>query len=86
MFIFELKEKAAKDIEKLPLKIRERILRKLKFYSLQENPFKYAEKVKDSMFGEYKFRIGDYRAIFDVDGRKITILKVGHRKDIYKKL
>lgn len=86
MFIFELKGKAAKEIDRLPPKIRERILRKLKFYSLQENPFKYTEKIKDSMFGEYKFRIGDYRAIFDVEDNKIVILKVGHRKDIYKKL
>lgn len=86
MFIFELKEKASEDIDKLPSQIRERILKKLKFYSFQENPLKYAEKIKDSKFGEYKFRIGDYRAIFDVEGNKITILKVGHRRDIYKKL
>lgn len=85
MFIFELKGKAAKDIDKLSPKVRERILRKLKFYSLQENSLKYAEKIKDSTFGEYKFRIGDYRAIFDIEDNKVVILKIGHRRDIYKK-
>ncbi|MCD6085478.1 hypothetical protein J7J41_00580 [bacterium] len=28
--------------------------------------------------------MGNYRVLFDVKDRKIIILKVGHRKDIYK--
>lgn len=85
MFIFELKQKVSQEIKKLPSSIRKRILKKLKFYSSQENPLKYSEKIKDPRFGEYRFRIGEYRAIFDVEGNKITILKIGHRKNIYKK-
>lgn len=84
MFTFEFKVKAAKELEKLPLQIRKRILKKLKFYSLQKNPLKFAEKLKDQRFGEYRFRIGDYRILFDIKNQKIIILKVGHRKDIYK--
>lgn len=84
MYSFELKEKAAKEIEKLPSKIRERILKKLKFYSLRENPLRFAERLKDYRSGEYRFRIGDYRAIFDIENNKIIILKFGHRRDIYK--
>jgi mRNA interferase RelE/StbE len=84
VLIFEFKKKAAKEIDKLPLQIRQRILKKLKFYSLQENPLRFAEKLKDYRFGEYRFRIGDYRVLFDVENHKITILKVGHRKNIYK--
>jgi mRNA interferase RelE/StbE len=34
--------------------------------------------------GTYRFRIGDYRAIFDIDGENIVILRIGHRRDIYK--
>lgn len=66
MFNFQFKEKAAKEIDKLPSLIRKRILEKLKFYSSQENPFRFANKLKDYKFGEYRFRIGDYRIIFDV--------------------
>ncbi len=84
MFIFEFKVKAAKEIEKLPLQIRKRILKKLKFYSSQKNPLRFAEKLREQKFGEYRFRIGNYRVLFDVKDRKIIILKVGHRKDIYK--
>ncbi|WP_457554830.1 type II toxin-antitoxin system RelE family toxin [Candidatus Pyrohabitans sp.] len=28
--------------------------------------------------------IGDYRVIFDVDGDNIVILRIGHRKSIYR--
>jgi len=84
VFVFEFKNKAVKDIDKLPAIERKRILKKLKFYAKQENPLIFAEKLTDYRFGEYRFRIGDYRAILDVAGNKITILKVGHRKDIYK--
>lgn len=84
MFVFEFKNKAVKELEKLPSQIRNRILKKLKFYSFQKNPLKFAEKLKDYRFGNYRFRVGDYRIIFDTEDDKITILKVGHRKEIYK--
>ena len=84
MFIFNFKKKAAKEINKLPPYIRKRILEKLKFYAAQENPLKFADKLKDYRFGEYRFRIGDYRMLFDVKDKEIIILKVGHRKDIYQ--
>lgn len=84
MFNFEFKNKAAKEIDKLPSIIRGRILEKLKFYSFQKNPLKFADKLKDRRFGEYRFRVGNYRILFDVKEKNIIILKVGHRKDIYK--
>lgn len=75
---------ALKDFKKLERQIQVKIDEKIKFYSLQENPLRFAEKLKNAKIGEYRFRIGDYRAIFDVENNKIIILKVGHRKDIYK--
>ena len=84
MFVFEFKKKAVEEIEMLPSQVRRRILEKLKFYSLQENPLRSADKLKDYRFGNYRFRIGDYRVLFDVEDKKIIILKVGHRSDIYK--
>lgn len=84
MFKIEFNPKAVKEFEKLPLKVRKRILKKLKFYSSQKNPLRFAKKISDPRFGEYRFRIGDYRLIFDFKGKKILILKIGHRKDIYK--
>lgn len=84
MFYFTFKKKAAKEIDELPAYVRKRILEKLKFYSLQENPLRFADKLKDHRFGEYRFRVGGYRILFDVDGNILIILKVGHRREVYK--
>ncbi len=37
-----------------------------------------------SELGTYRFRMGDYRVIFDVDDNKIVVLRVGQRRDIYR--
>ncbi|MBU7028007.1 MAG: type II toxin-antitoxin system RelE/ParE family toxin [Theionarchaea archaeon] len=33
----------------------------------------------------YRFRIGDCRVIFDIDGKTLVILRIGHRKRIYRR-
>lgn len=36
----------------------------------------------------YRLRIGNYRVIYSVDGKKLVVLviHVGHRKDVYRRL
>jgi len=75
---------AARMLSKLDQKTQKRIINKLHFFIAQKNPLRFAEPLKDYKLGEYRFRIGDYRILFDVENRKIIILKVGHRKEIYK--
>jgi mRNA interferase RelE/StbE len=75
--------RAIKDIERLDAKITRRIGRTLLRY--EEDPLKYAEGLTDSRLGTYRFRIGDYRVIFDLEGNEIVVLRVGHRKNIYRK-
>ncbi len=75
--------RAIKDIERLDAKIKRRIGKALLRY--EEDPLKYAERLTDSRLGTYRFRIGDYRVIFDLEGNEIVVLRVGHRKNIYRK-
>lgn len=75
--------RATKDIQKLDKEIKERIGKTLLRY--KEDPLRYSERLADSSLGTYRFRIGDYRVIFDIDGNCIVILRVGHRKEIYKR-
>ena len=82
MFEIILSQKAVKDFKKLDTNTGLQIARKLKEYST--NPLLYARKLSDSKIGTFRFRIGDYRAIVDIEENKIIVLKVGHRKDIYK--
>ena len=76
-------QRAIRDIKKLEATVKKRIGKTLLRY--QDNPFKHAEPLFDSTLGSYRFRTGNYRIIFDVEGDKIIILRVGHRKEIYKK-
>jgi mRNA interferase RelE/StbE len=76
--------RAVKDIEKLDHKTKQRIGKTLQRY--KQDPFNHAEDLTDSRLGDYRFRIGDYRVIFDLKGEEIVVLRVGHRKDIYRKI
>ena len=76
--------RAEKDIKKLSADIKERIGRTLSRY--KQDPHGYSETLIDAKLGAYRFRIGDYRVIFDIEGNEIVVLRVGHRKDIYRRL
>jgi len=75
--------RADKDIQTLDTPIKHRIGKALLKY--REDPFRYAERLIDSTLGTYRFRVGDYRIIFDIEDTTIIILRVGHRKAIYKR-
>jgi mRNA interferase RelE/StbE len=75
-------EKALHNLNNIDKENQKKIAIKLKNYS--KEPFKYARKLLDPKIGSYRFRIGDYRVIFDIEKNNIVILKIGHRKDIYK--
>jgi len=84
---FQLSKKAKDDLWMLEKDIQKRILKKLKFYISSETPLKNAKKLKPPFDDLFRFRIGDYRVIFEIDNKgKLTILiilTIKHRKDIY---
>ena len=82
MYKILVTKRASKDLEKLDQQIRTGIIKKLKDYS--QSPLHFARKLIDPAIGSYRFRMGNYRVIFDIDDDNIVILRVGHRKDIYK--
>ena len=82
MFEVVLTNRAFRDFKKIDREIAKSILGKLEEYS--SNPFQHAKKLADPKLGTYKFRTGDYRIIFDIDGSDLIVLRVGHRKDIYR--
>jgi mRNA interferase RelE/StbE len=59
--------RAIKDIQRLDEKTKKRIEKTLRRYS--EDPSSFAEKLTDSRLGNYRFRIGYYRVIFDLEGQ-----------------
>jgi mRNA interferase RelE/StbE len=76
-------KRAMRDISKLEPEIKEKLGDALRRYS--KDPLNYARKMIDPSLGSYRFRIGDYRVIFDIEGNEIIVLRVGHRKEIYRR-
>lgn len=77
------------DLKRLDENTAERVIKKIKFYAEQENPLIFAKQLKGFTPNRYRFRIGDYRVIFMIDDetleiRILVILRIKHRKDIYR--
>jgi mRNA interferase RelE/StbE len=77
-------DNALTQLKKLEHSIQERIIKSLE--RIRIRPEAYVTK----LIGDpgYRLRVGDYRVIIDIDKEKlhILIIKIGHRKNIYKKL
>jgi mRNA interferase RelE/StbE len=73
------------DLPEIPGNMRERIRRSIKGRLLAE-PEKYGEPLKRGLHGYRKLRVGDYRIIYKVDGKNIAILKIGHRREVYRRI
>ena len=78
---FTVKSKA--QFIKLESTTKKRILTKLDFWTSSGYPLQFSEHLTNFDAGQYRFRIGDYRIIFDVEDDTIIVIAIGHRRDIY---
>jgi len=82
----DFKRSAAKALRKIPMSDQKRIADKID--SLSENlPDPATTKMKgDNPF--HRIRVGDYRIIYEIHGDilLIVILKIGRRKEVYRRL
>lgn len=80
-----LSPRADKEMRMLESAIRRRVQRV--FLTLRTGPFVSTKKLfDDGRLAEFRIRVGNYRILYDVysDDDAIYILRVGHRKDIYR--
>jgi len=79
-----LHPKAADFLKKAEANLRSRIRDALK--TLEDSPEEKGQRLKDTRF--LRIRIGDYRAIYmiDTEERKVIVLFIGHRKEVYDDL
>lgn len=73
--------RAVRDIEALDTMAKERLKQALERFI--RDPFAHALRLPPPNIGQYRFRVGDYRVVFDRVGHEIGILRVGHRSEIY---
>ena len=82
MFSIQLKPRAVKDLRALPKPDARRVAEKLK---LLENGLAGDVKRLTDFTPEYRLRVGDYRALFEVDNDTVVVYRILHRRDAYEK-
>jgi len=78
----EFKPRALKDLRSIPSGDAARILERV-------------EKMRDDLAGDvkrltrfardYRLRVGDYRVLFDVEGKQAVVWRVLHRREAYER-
>ena len=81
-FQFTITDTFVYSLEMLEKKVKARVKKKLKVLSKYEKPLFFAKKLKAKK-NIFRFRAGDYRIVFRLEGNEIILLMVKHRKDIY---
>ena len=80
------KKSAVKELNALPQRVQQKILDAIQLLSL--NPYTEILQIKKMKGADslYRVRIQDHRVIYLVENKiiKITIIKIGHRKDVYE--
>lgn len=75
--------KAKKELKRIePHKQRDRIERRID--ALSENPMPLDAKKLSPPLNGFGLRQGRYRIIYELQESQIDILKIGHRKEIYR--
>jgi mRNA interferase RelE/StbE len=83
-YVLLYKKPAIKAIRKLPPQIQKRLKLKLEWFIVQPDPIVFAEPLTKPADAQYRFRIGTYRVLFDVEENNIVVLLIQHRKDVYR--
>ncbi|MEH2383859.1 MAG: type II toxin-antitoxin system RelE/ParE family toxin [Nostoc sp.] len=74
---------AKKQFRKLPIDVQQRIQTKINDLAIEPRP-NGVKKLQDDD-NSYRVRVGDYRVVYEVDDDVliVTVIKVGHRSEIY---
>ena len=79
----ELRRKAQRSLDKLPKDDFDEVISVVKGLADSPRP-KGVEKIKSA--GLWRIRQGDYRIVYSIDDsqKAVTILRIGHRREIYR--
>lgn len=80
----EISSTAEKSLKKIAKKDLVKIIETIQVLSIKPYPEGCRKLAGED--GVYRIRQGDYRIIYEVKGKKllILVLKIGHRKDVYR--
>lgn len=71
-----------RDLASIPRNVADRILTAID-QRLSTDPAAYGERLRKSLRGYWKLRVGDYRIVYAIVGRRVRVFGVMDRKEIY---
>ena len=84
MFEVQFKKSVAKDLKALPKADQKRVVEQIEKV-LAKDPY-LGKALSGEFKGLYRWRTGRFRVIYEIhkDVLIILVLKIGHRKDVYR--
>lgn len=76
------KKSVHRDLKKLSKAVARRVIEQLE-KGLSKKPETYPV-LKGRFAGLRKYRVGDYRVIYAIIEKDVLVLRIGHRREIYK--
>ncbi|MGC2298978.1 MAG: type II toxin-antitoxin system RelE/ParE family toxin [Acidobacteriaceae bacterium] len=79
---------ARKDLTRLDKEVARRITALMRERVARlDDPRSTGQALKGSALGDlWRYRVGDYRIVCDIQGKKIVVLvlRIGHRREVYR--
>jgi mRNA interferase RelE/StbE len=72
----------ARDLKRLDRQVQGRVLEALE--RLEADPYR-GEKVVAQETGSWRLRVGDWRIRYDIVGEEVHLLRVRHRREVYRR-
>ena len=82
----EFDDRARKELRGLDRQAQTNILHYLRDrIATHEDPRRFGDPLRKNMSGFWKYRVGPYRIICDIQERVVTVrvVRIGHRKNVY---
>jgi len=80
---------AVSDLRALDPASADRITRKVAWFCQQTNPLRHAEPLTGTYKGIFRFRVSDYRVLFETNSQGqvmiLMVLRVKHRREVYQR-
>ncbi|MFH1452618.1 MAG: type II toxin-antitoxin system mRNA interferase toxin, RelE/StbE family [Armatimonadota bacterium] len=86
MYKLQFKKTVKKDLKKLGQKTAKKIIREIRNKLLADPKIGTPLKGKEGVI--WKWRVGDYRVVYTFNNKElfILIIRIAHRKDVYRTL
>jgi mRNA interferase RelE/StbE len=86
-WIVEYDPEVERDLRKLDPSIQREILDYMESrIATESDPRRFGKPLRHSKYGLWRYRVGDYRIICEIQARRLVVLvvAVGHRRSVYE--